>query len=71
MKAKTIVMLVLFFLLAVVLAVIGYAAYVLIDYHRLPDWQRLEVTSVLEPTVKTSVFSWTEANTPAPIPKRK
>ncbi len=62
MKAKTIVMLVLFFLLAVVLAVIGYAAYVLIDYHRLPDWQRLEVIGSASGEARTgrsyTVLSW-------------
>ena len=62
MKAKTIFMLVLFFLLAVILAAIGYAAYVLIDYHRLPDWPRLEVTGSATGEARTgqtyTVLSW-------------
>ena len=62
MKAKTIIKIVLFFLLAVILAVIGYVVYVLVDYHRLPDWQRLEISANPSRSLGTetsySVLSW-------------
>ena len=62
MKAKTIILIVLFFLLALILAAIAYGAYVLIDYHRLPDWQRLEIADNPSREIKTGtsykVLSW-------------
>ena len=62
MKAKTVIKIVLFFLLALILAAVAYVAYVLVDYHRLPDWQRLEITDSPSRTMDTgtpySVLSW-------------
>ena len=62
MKAKTVLKIVLFFLLALILAAVAYVAYVLVDYHRLPDWQRLEITDSPSRTMDTgtpyTVLSW-------------
>lgn len=62
MKAKTIVKIILFFLLAVILAAVGYVVYVLVDYHRLPDWQRLEIVGSPSEEIRTGtsykILSW-------------
>ena len=62
MKAKTVFKIVLLLILAVILAAAGYVAYVLIDYHRLPDWQRLEVAGNASGEARTgtsyTMLSW-------------
>ena len=60
--AKKILITVLILLLAIILVAAAYLAYVLIDYHRLPDWQRLTVTNAPDREARTGqeyeLLSW-------------